>query len=259
MMISFYKYQGTGNDFIILDNRDCLFPKNNNSLIASLCDRHFGIGADGLILLEDDENSDFKMVYFNADGNESTMCGNGGRCMVAFAKKLQLFDKTTKFLAIDGIHHAKIEASTVSLQMIDVHEVKVSKKSIFTDTGSPHHVEIVDHLDDFPVVEQARKIINTNYSTEGCNINFVEQLKDETFKVRTYERGVEDETLACGTGATAVAIAMHKMNKSSSNHIKLVVLGGNLEVQFNAHQGRYTNIVLSGPTTFVFEGTIAIS
>ncbi len=131
MMISFYKYQGTGNDFIILDNRDCLFPKNNNSLIASLCDRHFGIGADGLILLEDDENSDFKMVYFNADGNESTMCGNGGRCMVAFAKKLQLFDKTTKFLAIDGIHHAKIEASTVSLQMIDVHEVKVSKKIYF--------------------------------------------------------------------------------------------------------------------------------
>jgi diaminopimelate epimerase len=143
--------------------------------------------------------------------------------------------------------------------MIDVHEVKVSKKSIFTDTGSPHHVEIVDHLDDYPVVKQARKIINTNYSTEGCNINFVEQLNDESFKVRTYERGVENETLACGTGATAVAIAMHKINKSSSNHIKLAVLGGNLEVQFNAEQGSYTNIVLSGPAAFVFEGTIAIS
>ena len=120
-------------------------------------------------------------------------------------------------------------------------------------------IEIVDNLDNFPVVEQARKIINTNYSTEGCNINFVEQLNDESFKVRTYERGVENETLACGTGATAVAIAMHKMNKSSSNQIKLVVLGGNLEVQFNAEHGSYTNIVLSGPATFVFEGTIAIS
>ena len=251
---------GTGNDFILINNiKNTINESDYESLAIKLCDRHFGIGADGLILSLPSSSSDIRMRIFNADGSEAEMCGNGGRCMVAFAKKLQLFDKTTKFLAIDGVHHASIEASTVSLQMIDVHEVKVSKKSIFTDTGSPHHVEIVDHLDDYPVVKQARKIINTNYSTEGCNINFVEQLNDESFKVRTYERGVENETLACGTGATAVAIAMHKINKSSSNHIKLAVLGGNLEVQFNAEQGSYTNIVLSGPAAFVFEGTIAIS
>ena len=254
--MSFHKYQGTGNDFIIFDNRALFFPKKNNVLISTLCDRHFGIGADGLILLENDKNSDFKMVYFNADGNESTMCGNGGRCIVAFAKKLQLFNKKTSFLAIDGLHYATIDHSSVSLQMIDVSEVRISEHSIFVDTGSPHHIEIVDDLDNFPVVEQARKIINYNYSIEGCNVNFVEQLNDKTFKVRTYERGVEDETLACGTGVTAVAIAMHKINKTNSNHIKLNVLGGNLEVKFIAKKDSYSNIVLSGPAQFVFKGTL---
>lgn len=254
----FYKYQGTGNDFIIFDNRTLFFPKRNNKLISTLCNRHFGIGADGLILLENDKNSDFKMVYFNADGNESTMCGNGGRCIVAFAQKLHLFDKKTSFLAIDGLHHATIDASSVSLQMIDVSEVRISEHSIFVNTGSPHHIEIVDDLEHFPVIDKARKIIKSKYSTEGCNVNFVEQLNDNTFKVRTYERGVEDETLACGTGVTAVAIAMHKINKTNSNHIKLNVLGGNLEVKFIAEHDRYANVVLSGPTQFVFKGTLSL-
>lgn len=256
MNMSFYKYQGTGNDFIIIDNRALFFPKSNSVLISNLCDRHYGIGADGLILLENDKNSDFKMVYFNADGNESTMCGNGGRCIVAFAQQLQLFDKKSSFLAIDGIHHATIDTNSVSLQMIDVSKVCISENSIFVNTGSPHHIEIVDDIDNFPVIEQAKKIINCNYSTEGCNINFVEQLNDTTFKVRTYERGVEDETLACGTGATAVAIAMHKINKTNNNHIKLKVLGGDLEVKFTAKQDSYSNIVLSGSAQFVFKGTI---
>ena len=255
---NFYKYQGTGNDFIIFDNRSLFFPKRNNELISTLCNRHFGIGADGLILLENDKNSDFKMVYFNADGNESTMCGNGGRCIVAFAQKLHLFDKKTSFLAIDGLHHATIDASSVSLQMIDVSEVRISEHSIFVNTGSPHHIEIVDDLEHFPVIDKARKIIKSKYSTEGCNVNFVEQLNDNTFKVRTYERGVEDETLACGTGVTAVAIAMHKVNKTNSNHIKLNVLGGNLEVKFIAEHDRYANVVLSGPTQFVFKGTLSL-
>jgi len=255
---NFYKYQGTGNDFIIFDNRTLFFPKRNNELISTLCNRHFGIGADGLILLENDKNSDFKMVYFNADGNESTMCGNGGRCIVAFAQKLHLFDKKTSFLAIDGLHHATIDASSVSLQMIDVSEVRISEHSIFVNTGSPHHIEIVDDLEHFPVIDKARKIIKSKYSTEGCNVNFVEQLNDNTFKVRTYERGVEDETLACGTGVTAVAIAMHKVNKTNSNHIKLNVLGGNLEVKFIAEHDRYANVVLSGPTQFVFKGTLSL-
>ena len=259
MNVSFYKYQGTGNDFIIFDNRALFFPKSNNLLISNLCNRHFGIGADGLILLENDENSNFKMIYYNADGNESTMCGNGGRCIVAFAKKLQLFDKKTKFSAIDGMHYAEINDNKVSLQMINVNDIKVFGNSVFTNTGSPHHIEVVDNLEDFPVVIKGRQIINKHYQTEGCNVNFVEQLSNETFKVRTYERGVEDETLACGTGVTAVAIAMHFNKKSSSNCIKLIVLGGSLEVQFKEHKGNYTDIILSGPAAFVFEGKIALS
>ena len=259
MNVSFYKYQGTGNDFIIFDNRALFFPKSNNLLISNLCNRHFGIGADGLILLENDENSNFKMIYYNADGNESTMCGNGGRCIVAFAKKLQLFDKKTKFSAIDGMHYAEINDNKVSLQMINVNDIKVFGNSVFTNTGSPHHIEVVDNLEDFPVVIKGRQIINKHYQTEGCNVNFAEQLNNETFKVRTYERGVEDETLACGTGVTAVAIAMHFNKKSSSNCIKLIVLGGSLEVQFKEHKGDYTDIILSGPATFVFEGKIALS
>lgn len=259
MHVSFYKYQGTGNDFIIFDNRALFFPKSNNVLISNLCNRHFGIGADGLILLENDENSNFKMIYYNADGNESTMCGNGGRCIVAFAKKLQLFDKKTKFSAIDGMHYAGINDNKVSLQMINVNDIKVFGNSIFTNTGSPHHIEVVDNLEDFQVVTKGRQIINKHYQAEGCNVNFVEQLSNETFKVRTYERGVEDETLACGTGVTAVAIAMHFIKKSSSNRIKLIVLGGSLEVQFKEHKGNYTDIILSGPAAFVFEGKIALS
>jgi diaminopimelate epimerase len=256
MTVTFHKYQGTGNDFIIIDNRNFNFPKNDSSLIASLCDRHFGIGADGLILLEDHENVDFSMIYFNADGHESTMCGNGGRCIVAFAKELKLFKKATTFYAIDGIHLAKINSDKVSLQMIDVHNVLVSKDFIFMNTGSPHHIEIVENLNNLSVIDRGRGIIQSLYSSEGCNINFVEQLDHKTFKVRTYERGVEDETLACGTGVTAVAIAMHKIGKSDSNHIKLEVLGGHLEVEFIAKEERYTDIILSGPAKLVFKGTL---
>ncbi|CAI8316265.1 MAG: Diaminopimelate epimerase [Flavobacterium sp. SCGC AAA160-P02] len=257
--MTFHKYQGTGNDFIILDNRQDLFPKKNKSMIASLCDRHFGIGADGFILLENDKNSDFKMVYYNADGNESTMCGNGGRCIVAFAKKLQLFNKKTKFIAVDGIHQAEINDNIISLQMMDVNNVKVFENYIFADTGSPHHIEMVTNLDDFPVVKKARSIINKVYGKEGCNINFVEQVNNHTFKIRTYERGVENETLACGTGATAVAIAMHTILKSIDNKINLSVTGGDLKVCFNENNGAYTNIILSGPAEFVFQGTINIT
>ncbi len=258
MNIIFYKYQGAGNDFIILDNRHNFFPKNNNSLIASLCNRHMGIGADGLILLEEDLNSDFKMVYFNADGNESTMCGNGGRCMVAFAKKLNLFETKTTFSAIDGLHGAEINATMVSLEMIDVSEVKIFENHFFINTGSPHHVQIVEDLDHFDVVKEGRSIRNEVYGAEGCNINFVEQLNFQTFKVRTYERGVENETLACGTGVTAVAIAMHKIQKSENHKIFLSTLGSELEVNFNESDGNYTNITLTGPAEFVFRGTINI-
>jgi len=258
MHITFFKYQGTGNDFIIIDNRELHFPKENYSMVAQLCNRHFGIGADGLILLENDHNTDFKMVYYNSDGNESTMCGNGGRCIVAFAKKLNLFDRKTKFMAIDGLHHAEMNNNIVSLQMIDVDEVKVVEDVVFANTGSPHHIEMVDDLKTYPVFERGRTIRNEVYGEEGSNINFVQQISDDTFQIRTYERGVEDETLACGTGVTAAAIAMHNTKKTSHNKLNLLVEGGKLQVSFDYNEGSYKNIILSGPAEFVFQGSIHI-
>ena len=258
MNIRFYKYEGAGNDFVMIDNRSLLFPKDNNEKIRQLCHRHFGIGADGLILLENDENSDFKMVYYNADGNESTMCGNGGRCIVAFAKQLGVIDNKTNFNAIDGLHQATIENGNVSLHMIDVDQVNIHDSYIFADTGSPHHIKIVNNLNDYPVFTEGRKIRNEVYGKEGSNINFVEQKNDNTFRIRTYERGVEDETLACGTGVTAAAIAMHATQKTSDNLVHLLVEGGELSVSFDEKDGKYSNVILIGPATFVFDGQIEI-
>lgn len=257
MNIEFYKYQGAGNDFVMIDNRTKTFPKNTET-IAKLCHRNFGIGADGLILLEEDENTDFRMIYYNSDGNESTMCGNGGRCIVAFAHKLGIFKNETNFTAIDGLHNASIKNGIVSLQMIDVKNITVKNDSVFTNTGSPHHVQLVENLSDFDVFSEGRKIRNEIYGTEGSNVNFVEQLNNNTFKVRTYERGVEDETLACGTGVTAVAIAMHKTEKTSATHINLSVEGGQLAVSFDVGNGVYKNVYLIGSAEFVFLGSIKV-
>jgi len=258
MDLEFYKYQGTGNDFIMVDNRSKTFPKNKTDIIAKLCNRNFGIGADGLILLEEDTDTDFKMVYYNSDGNESTMCGNGGRCIVAFAHKLGLFETETTFIAIDGLHHASITNDIVSLQMIDVDDVKIFDNYVFTNTGSPHHVQLVNELNEYDVFSNGRKIRNNVYGTEGSNVNFVEQITPNTFRVRTYERGVEDETLACGTGVTAVAIAMHATKKTNNTSIILPVEGGELEVSFEEKNNTYTNVFLKGPATFVFKGKINI-
>ena len=258
MDVTFYKYQGTGNDFVIIDNRNNTFPKNNTEIINKLCNRYFGIGGDGLILLEADDKTDFKMVYFNADGNESTMCGNGGRCIVAFAHKLNIFKKETTFIAIDGLHHATIDNNIVSLQMIDVDDVKTEKDYFFANTGSPHHVQLVENIGDFDVVNIGRQIRNEVYGTEGSNINFAEQQNENTFRVRTYERGVEDETLACGTGVTAVALAMYETKKTTSKNINLLVEGGKLSVSFDTEKNAYKNVHLTGPADFVFKGTIKI-
>ena len=255
---SFYKYQGTGNDFIMVDNRLHLFPKNNTKFIEKLCDRRFGIGADGLILLEPDKDSDFRMVYYNSDGNESSMCGNGGRCIVAFAKQLGLISHQTLFIATDGLHQATIdENGLVSLQMKEVDQIKMEPEFVFLNTGSPHHVELVENLAHYKVKEEGSKIRYSNlYGNAGSNVNFVSQLNANTFAVRTYERGVEDETLSCGTGVTAVAIAMHRTGKTNNNIIDLNVEGGKLKVQFDVDNGKYTNVFLIGPATFVFEGKI---
>ncbi|NQY29506.1 MAG: diaminopimelate epimerase, partial [Flavobacteriaceae bacterium] len=205
-MLTFYKYQGTGNDFVMVDNRQLVISKDNQSLINSLCDRRFGVGGDGLILLENSATTDFKMVYFNADGNEGTMCGNGGRCIVAFAKFLKIIGNCTTFEAIDGLHTATVSGDVVSLQMQDVTTIEEKKDSVFLDTGSPHHVQFEEHIADFDIKTIGRNIRNEVYGAEGSNVNFVKKINDTTYRLRTYERGVEDETLACGTGATAVAI-----------------------------------------------------
>tara|TARA_R110001583_G_scaffold58714_7_gene174848 strand:- start:7315 stop:8094 length:780 start_codon:yes stop_codon:yes gene_type:complete len=259
MELQFFKYQGTGNDFIMIDNRSLFFPKTDIKLINKLCDRRFGIGADGLILLEPSENEDFTMVYYNADGNEGSMCGNGGRCLVAFAKQLGIIKKETTFNAVDGLHYATIENGVVSLKMIDVNEIKLSNSYSFLNTGSPHHISFCDNVSKVNVKELGAKIrYGSPYFKAGTNVNFAEQITENSFKVRTYERGVEDETLACGTGVTAVAVAANKTNKTTSNLIKIEVLGGNLEVSFDKKGENYINVFLTGPAQFVFEGKISI-
>lgn len=259
MQLHFYKYQGTGNDFILIDNRLKQF-KNDTKIINTLCDRRFGIGADGLILLEDSSQAecDFKMVYFNADGNQSTMCGNGGRCIVAFAKKLGIIESETTFEAIDGLHSAVLTDRLVNLKMADVPTINISNEASFLDTGSPHHVAFVEDLYNFDVFSQGRHIRNLpNYeSIKGTNVNFIQVLED-TLHVRTYERGVEDETLSCGTGVTAAAITA-KMSKTLEElPIKISTKGGDLEVDLEVEGlNSVKNIWLKGPATLVFEGDI---
>jgi len=258
VQIEFFKYQGTGNDFIILDNRHNEFPKNDTKTISRLCNRKFGIGADGLILLENDEESDFRMVYFNAGGNEGSMCGNGGRCIVAFANFLEIIEERTSFMAIDGLHHAELKANIVSLKMGDVNDIREKPDYFFLNTGSPHHVQLVSNLDDYNVFVEGRKLRYGLYGQKGSNINYVEQKSNERFAVRTYERGVENETLSCGTGVTAVALAMHHSKKSQGRTVKIDTLGGELEVRFDFVNDGYKNIWLTGPAEQSFKGFIEL-
>ena len=260
MQLEFYKYQGTGNDFVMIDNRTAIFPKENTELVAHLCDRRFGIGADGLILLDTDSETDFRMVYYNSDGNLSSMCGNGGRCLVAFAKKLNIIQNETTFIASDGLHYATVsEENIVSLQMIDVTEIKNTSEYSFLNTGSPHHVQLVADLENYNVKENGATIrYGDLYGKEGSNVNFVKKINDSTFFFFFYERGVEGETLACGTGATAVAIAMNANGQTNLNAINLNVEGGKLAVSFDIENGKYTNVFLKGPAEFVYKGTIEI-
>ena len=255
--VEFYKFQGTGNDFVLVDNRQQTFPKDNAKLVSFLCDRRFGIGADGLILLENDEAVDFKMVYYNSDGNESSMCGNGGRCIVAFAKKLNLIKDKTTFNAIDGLHTAIINENIVTLQMIDVDEIKEKTNSLFLDTGSPHHVQFVEDLEALNVAKEGAKLRYGIYGQTGSNINFVIPINANTFKMRTYERGVEDETLSCGTGVTAVALAMHYTGSTKDNHVFINTEGGQLQVSFDKKGDTYSNVSLIGEASFVYKGEIS--
>lgn len=253
----FYKYQGTGNDFVMIDNRKGVFDKQNIDLIAHLCNRRTGVGADGLILLESEQGYDFRMVYFNADGNESTMCGNGGRCIVAFAKFLGIIDKNTEFIAIDGPHLARIDKAYVELKMQDVSTVNSNINYHILDTGSPHYVALQSNLQAIDMNAEGSKIRHsTPFDASGINVNFAEKINDDTFAIRTYERGVEGETLSCGTGATAVAIAMYHSNKTASKTINLKTQGGNLQVRFESLESSYSDVWLCGPTKRVFKGDL---
>ncbi|MBD1393621.1 diaminopimelate epimerase [Mucilaginibacter glaciei] len=261
MQLKFYKYQGAGNDFVLIDNRQAIDYQFTKERVSLLCDRRFGIGADGLMLLETLEGFDFKMVYYNADGNEGSMCGNGGRCIVAFAKQLGIITDTTKFLATDGVHHAKISADGkwVSLQMIDVKEVTRDGDAYVLNTGSPHYVRLATDLAIKDVYNEGYAIRNNAaYKADGINVNFTEKT-DVGYFVRTFERGVENETYACGTGVTAVALAMAKHNNqfgTISTPIK--VLGGNLNIRFDHDGETFSNIFLEGPADLVFDGEITI-
>lgn len=253
----FFKYQGTGNDFILIDDRSNTFPKENISLIKRLCNRRFGIGSDGLILLQNSSSSDFRMVYFNADGNLGSLCGNGARCTVAFAKHLECISDKTTFEASDGLHYARIESGIISLKMHDIYDIENFKTHSFLDTGSPHHVQIVNDLKRYNVYENGKRIREGKpYYEAGSNVNFVEQISENKFAIRTYERGVENETLSCGTGATAVAVAMHFNKKTTANQVVIEVEGGILEIEFEPTVRGYQNIFLSGPAEQVYSGTL---
>lgn len=259
MEIQFYKYQGTGNDFVMIDNRQGSFDKTDQSLVARLCERRMGIGADGLILLQNRTGYDFEMVYFNADGRLGSMCGNGGRCTVQFAKQLNIISDKAYFLAADGEHYANISAEgNISLKMNDVQAIECTDNFYFLNTGSPHYVAFVPDVAQFEVFQEGRSIrYNDRFQTEGTNVNFAQlPAQDEPLFVRTYERGVEDETFSCGTGVTATAIAASFKGRTSP--VKIKTLGGNLEVAFNRTGETVSDIYLIGPAVLVFEGKINI-
>lgn len=264
MQIHFYKYQGAGNDFVMIDNRDEKFPVGTQ-IIKRLCDRKFGIGADGLILLQNHEGFDFEMVYFNADGNLASMCGNGGRCTAAFAKQLGIGNVQYNFIAVDGPHKAWFDGNKVSLQMKNVGQVSVNGSAFVMDTGSPHYVKFMDKIDGLDVFHLGKDIRNNaEFKDKGINVNFVQMDpgNQDHIHIRTYERGVEDETLACGTGIVASALALFYQSKQDnttirSKKIRVSALGGELEVDYDYHpESGFSNIWLCGPAAFVFEGEI---
>ncbi len=260
MNFQFDKYQGAGNDFIILEDRSAQFPDQQFDQIQKLCDRHFGIGSDGLILLRASDRADFKMLYFNSDGRPSSLCGNGSRCVYAFAHQHGWVGAEGSFETSDGLHKASLTAEGgVCIHMRDVDRLEERGDALFLDTGSPHHIEFVDEVASINVKEKGRVIrYGAPYLEEGSNVNFVEQLSPDTFKIRTYERGVEDETLACGTGAVAVAIAAYHHQLTSINVLNIHAEGGILKVSFISDAGQYKNIQLEGPATFVFSGNFKI-
>ena len=256
MKITFDKYQGTGNDFVMVDNRDGAFDRNDLKTVSFLCDRKFGVGADGVILIEEHSEYDFEMVYFNPDGSQS-LCGNGSRCAVKFAESLGMISTSTEFFAIDGPHRATIHGELVDLKMNDVKELEIIGEDILINTGSPHYLRFVEQTEIIDPVALGRAVRNSErFARDGVNVNFVEALSKDELNIRTYERGVENETLSCGTGCTAAAIAHGK--RTGANHIKLNAQGGQLYVRFERENQQFKEVYLKGPAVKVFSGQIVL-
>ena len=260
MKLNFYKYQGTGNDFIIIDNRNGQFTEFTTKQVQHICDRRFGIGADGLMLMNNKEDYDFEMKYYNADGKLGSLCGNGSRCMIRFAYHMGIHKYTYHFLAADGPHEAEIDNhNLIRVKMNDVTDIKEHSSFTLLNTGSPHLVKFVNDVMNVDVVETGRDIRNSkNYAEEGINVNFVESVDDDKIFVRTYERGVEDETLSCGTGVTAAAL-MSAHNPRGFNRVEVKTHGGSLSVEFNkTADNHFENIWLCGPAELVFTGEMEL-
>ncbi len=261
MTIKFSKYHGTGNDFILIDNRTGEYSGISKIQIQSLCRRRFGIGADGLMLLNAHPDYDFEMEYYNPDGSGGTMCGNGGRCIVAFAKKLGLIKDKAHFTASDGAHFADILPNDeIKLKMNEVKSVDKINADFYCYTGSPHYVKQVKNVRELDVNSLGKAVrYSENYKKEGINVNFIEQTGEQQLFVRTYERGVEAETYSCGTGVTASALSFAYQNNIPQGEIKIKTLGGNLIVSFKKSANIYTDIYLQGKAEFVFEGSINLN
>lgn len=261
MQVHFHKYEAAGNDFVLVDNRKAGIRLSVGQ-IKKICDRRFGVGADGLMLIEEHPALDFDLIYYNADGSQS-LCGNGARAAVKMASSLGMINGHAKFNAHDGPHAADIiSQDVVSLQMGNVSEVKRIGDDWFLNTGSPHYIRFVGNVREYPVVDEGRKIRYSDaFAPAGTNANFVELLGNNSLFVRTYERGVENETLSCGTGVTAAALAAHTLGYKSPVNIK--TLGGDLAVEFKAGQSGsnapvFHDIFLIGPAKMVFQGNLEI-
>ena len=261
MKIPFYKYQATGNDFVIIDHFTTrFFDAISTDQVAHMCDRRFGIGADGLMIIEPDETYDFKMVYYNSDGRLSSMCGNGGRAISHLAYNLGHISRAASFIAVDGPHQVKIESDHVELKMNDVSTIHSSDEDYVLDTGSPHYVRVIEDVRNLDIISAARAIrYNPTFKEDGINVNFV-KFCDDHIAMRTYERGVEDETLSCGTGVTAASIIyMNQKNSPNGSHrVKVKTEGGHLEVRAQKGDGAFTGIWLCGPAVKSYEGVIEL-
>lgn len=260
MRVQFEKYEGVGNDFIIVDNRDAVFDPTPEA-VSSLCNRRFGIGADGMMLLERDPEYDFRMRYFNSDGPEATMCGNGGRCIALFALRAGVAGTVMTFSAVDGVHRGEVLSCSgargvVALSMSDSSHIEEFAGGYFIDTGSPHYVVFVEDADAVDVFAEGRRMrrMDEFIRRGGANINFVQVLPGGALKIRTYERGVEDETLACGTGAVAAAAIASHVRFPGRDTFELKAAGGRLGVSFRPDGGIFRNVVLTGPARCVFTG-----